>query len=1296
MKKILVFLYAAIAVHAAVFADTTVPPGDVSGTWTKSGSPYLIQGDITLLPGDTLVIEPGVVVEFQGYYEFLIQGDIQAAGMTNDTILFTVNDSSAFYSDLNNSAGSWSGIYFSGSDNSKFYCCKFKYAKALGASVSTYWGGAMYIPASYTNLMIRACHFDHNYAQNNGGAITVNSTGVFTIDSCLFTNNTAGSMGGAVFAQDGAFYLRDNEFHDNTANEGGAVGFWGDSKMKMYGNQIHHNTAQSGGGIRSYASTFTAVNNIIANNYANTNYGGALYATNTSFPKMTGNLIVNNTAVSHGGGLYLSNTNAVMTNNTIAYNQSVSGSGGGCYLTGSSPEIQNCIVYANTPSQVHIGTSLSIPNIYYSDLQGGIAAFTGSAFNGIADNNIDADPEFESSPGGAGYLSDGVGANWALQTTSPCINAGSPDLAELHLPDQDVYDNQRVSNSIIDQGAAETHIDVITAGGSISSDEYWLADTVKVTGDVTVQDDVTLTINPGTVVQFQDFYQLTVTGTLIARGTPGDTILFTVPESQRPTGWNGIYINNSGGNMFDNDSSVIDVCRLEYAKSVSGDGGALEVRYFSKLRVSNSVFMYDSAAYRGAGIYVEYCSPVIASNLFSHNHADRGAVASSYGSPLIEGNTIIYNTSSEYVGGFFGWWSNCVIRDNFIANNDKGIKVFASNTKSYLMVNNVIANNERSGVEFSGQDLIMVNNTIVNNNGSGISFSDARLTILNCVFSGNDYNSISVSEEPVQVYNCLVEGGLDQLVNPSMPNLEQDNNIDSLPEFINPTEGAGWSYGSVPEDWELYSISPCINAGRNSFSGLTLPSKDILGNPRINMNTIDIGAIENQGADPVILSQPIGGIRCTGDTIVFSIEVNDTVYYQWQKEGSDIPGANSAFLALDSVIQTHEGNYRCMIRNAYGTYTTGTVLLIVKQAPDLLLAPESQWVRKGSHQTLTVLATGTRPIGYQWYLDGTAIPGEDESELDFPSIDYGNEGTYHCEISNVCGTVETDSAVYFVAPEICMVTVDSVTGKNLIIWEKQTSAELLSYNVYREGIVAGFYDLIGAVPNEDLSVFVDSTADPTSQAYWYKITATDTSGRETGLDLCIPHKTIHLLTTINPETGATQLAWDPYIGFSYGTYYILRSSTENNFSVFHSMASSTSTWSDITGGEEQYYYRVAVQKTGDCTPTGNTKASAGPYSHSLSNLDDNKLQSGTGVPGITGGQVRVFPNPFTLSTMLQFPNPEGKTYTLYIMDLSGKIQRIEHDITGFSHVIERGNLGQGYYLFELRGDVVYKGRLVIH
>ena len=46
-------------------AQTTIPGGNiVNQTWTTAGSPYTVQGDITVPAGAFLTIQAGVVVHF--------------------------------------------------------------------------------------------------------------------------------------------------------------------------------------------------------------------------------------------------------------------------------------------------------------------------------------------------------------------------------------------------------------------------------------------------------------------------------------------------------------------------------------------------------------------------------------------------------------------------------------------------------------------------------------------------------------------------------------------------------------------------------------------------------------------------------------------------------------------------------------------------------------------------------------------------------------------------------------------------------------------------------------------------------------------------------------------------------------------------------------------------------------------------------------------------------------------------------------------------------------------------------
>ncbi|MFH0867420.1 MAG: T9SS type A sorting domain-containing protein [Bacteroidota bacterium] len=70
------------------------------------------------------------------------------------------------------------------------------------------------------------------------------------------------------------------------------------------------------------------------------------------------------------------------------------------------------------------------------------------------------------------------------------------------------------------------------------------------------------------------------------------------------------------------------------------------------------------------------------------------------------------------------------------------------------------------------------------------------------------------------------------------------NNINSDPQFLNPSNGEGINYDGLNANWNLHSTSPCINSGTPDTSGLYLYNTDIAGNNRIIDDTIDIGAYE--------------------------------------------------------------------------------------------------------------------------------------------------------------------------------------------------------------------------------------------------------------------------------------------------------------------------------------------------------------------------------------------------------------------------------------------------------------------
>ncbi|HVV86375.1 MAG TPA: right-handed parallel beta-helix repeat-containing protein, partial [Kofleriaceae bacterium] len=84
MRRLLILAGLVAAGATAAHADTIKLGGNViNETWTPAGSPYILQGDITVPVGSTLTIMPGTTVR-------AVNGDSQAAGLDAARVELTV------------------------------------------------------------------------------------------------------------------------------------------------------------------------------------------------------------------------------------------------------------------------------------------------------------------------------------------------------------------------------------------------------------------------------------------------------------------------------------------------------------------------------------------------------------------------------------------------------------------------------------------------------------------------------------------------------------------------------------------------------------------------------------------------------------------------------------------------------------------------------------------------------------------------------------------------------------------------------------------------------------------------------------------------------------------------------------------------------------------------------------------------------------------------------------------------------------------------------------------------------
>jgi parallel beta-helix repeat protein len=1187
MKKsyALIFIFLTSCFALPSFSQTIITVQDT--IWADevwSADTVKVDTDIVVMEGATLTIDPGTYVKFQGLYALAIFGSLKAVGTPTDSIVFSIHDTSLF-SNPDTSKGGWRGMYLQTSDTSILRYCKINHTKRVDALGHHYANYFSVYHTAYTILEISCCHF----SQNNKRVIAGGTDSQLTVDSCLFEENTdiciSAGPGKSIISN---CILRKN-IGSNVINA---------YNGELRGNFIYDN--QGTGIYVSSAIRVEIINNLIANN------GNGGIRLNESDPVLANNTICNNNAF-YGGGIKVSQTSSPLLISNIIWNNQADLAGDQIYIESfSKTDIRNSILEGGLDS---IGYGM------------------GSSYKGEYISNIEKDPAFINAPAGIGDGYASQIADWVLSDTSPCINKGLVTEG-YSLPVTDILGTTRISHGFIDIGALEFHKESITAGGIIDSSVYWIADTVKVIDNVEITADNILSIAPGTIVEFQGPFYMECASAIRALGKATDSIFFTAKDSA--TGWKGIRYTIIGEG---NDTSVFRYVSVSHMLDEFGPG--LLFRNAPYVEISNSVFKNNFVNYvlnfQTTKADINLCS-------FINNRGSNFKVIYVSFADLSINHCLFYKNIALEVGGGIIAHSrgNLDINNSYLINNDllgTGMLIYKSSGNELSISNSVFANNNCSRAITASNitsSIKILSSTFTRNIRDNESYNydgghiyvdgnneDSKFIMTNSILHGNPVGTdsiadvITIGDINSEILNNNIQGGRDSIrirnLNYSFTYLD---NLDTLPGFLNPTYGAGPEFDALNADWGLSIFSPCLDKGISDYNDLPLADYDILGNPRLVGNEVDLGAVENQSQALAISTHPDNLFLCEGDTALFTVEANDSALYQWIKDGIPIENADSAILVIDSIQYSDQGNYKCIITNGFGSVSSNSAYLLVKLPPKILSELRDLWATPDEALQLKPAFSGSEPMSYTWKKDGLPIPGESYPELYFSPSDSSDEGMYSFELSNSCGTASTVPVSIYLAPQLCMVTVSEATGDNLVVWEKKTKAPIMAYNVYRISESAGIYDLLATTPFDDLSVLLDSVADPTAQAYLYKVTAIDTGNIETDIDLCKPHKTIHLLVSTNPELLTTQLEWDNYYGFNYDQYNIYRSTTGTSFSEIHSLSSDFHSWTDSEILSGDLFYRIAVQRPDPCYPSSAGKAGAGPYHHALSNLDNNRLQAG--------------------------------------------------------------------------------------
>ncbi|MDD5141112.1 MAG: immunoglobulin domain-containing protein [Verrucomicrobiales bacterium] len=286
-------------------------------------------------------------------------------------------------------------------------------------------------------------------------------------------------------------------------------------------------------------------------------------------------------------------------------------------------------------------------------------------------------------------------------------------------------------------------------------------------------------------------------------------------------------------------------------------------------------------------------------------------------------------------------------------------------------------------------------------------------------------------------------------------------------------------------------------------------------------------------APPAIITQPTNQVAALGSTVTLAVEAAGTgpLSYQWFKgtntlaDGGNISGSTSNILTIATLATNDVDAYFVVISNFLGNATSTNASVAVTNAvndggdvaPIITSQPASQVAAQNKTVVLTVTATGTGPLAYQWSKNGKKISnggnisGTTSSSLTLVNANVKNSGSYSVVVTNLHGKAASAAATLqvLVPPLITKSPVSRTVkaGAKVVFHVKAKGSKPLSYQWFKNGTALVDGGNIFGSTEKALKIFALTTADSAT----YSVVVSNLVGSATSDNA--------LLTVLAPSDG---------------------------------------------------------------------------------------------------------------------------------------------------------------------------------
>ena len=920
----------------------------------------------------------------------------------------------------------------------------------------------------------------------------------------------------------------------------------------------------------------------------------------------------------------------------------------------TGPSTDTLVIFAPSSAAIlDLGNNTTISNITFTGIaqyQTGIEMGTNTVFNNcifINNTNCEALVSSSASFNNCQILNNSSsGSGNALITASSITNCIiKNNTASVDNSGTSIINAASISNSQVINNSAYYVIDGASITNSI----------VKGNSGYAIINGSGITISQSTI-DSNSFNSATTT-TLAGVITLGiNKASITQSTISRNTGMSAIAAFASTGTVSISNSTIC----LNSAPS-----GAAAIYYGGSdtLSVNNSTVAYNTAAGNAAGIYMFRGGLQVSNSIILGNStATNGPFFSNYGHNILGSNNV---TLTGNVSALIGLKASDILT-GILANNGGHTQTIALTACSYA----INAGTSKGSPSTDQRGLPRVDSV-------DIGAYESQSTT-------GGYTLAGITSSPVF---CLGAGK--QVITASA------TNSPSIQWQVNPGTG---TFTSITDN-ALYSGS--------QSDTLKISYTDTLNNYQYRIIASQVGACANSDTSspvtllvnypPVITQNPASTYDCVsnGVTGMDVVSAGDNLSYQWQlysgssytniaANNSNYNGSTTTHLAILISNPSNGQKYRAVVTNQCGTANSDSAITYVFpstfQPAQPTIAPSDTTVLQGEEVTFTLqLQPGYFPKTYLWNGVSTAVPNKTYT-LSSP----GN--TITCTIYG-CNNVPVTTSINASAliPNLCMVTVDATTGKNMIVFEKPSDYAIIdSFIVYRQGSVTNDYIEIGGLKTYDYSTFIDETSNPSQEAYYYELAYKDSTGYTTPLSAY--HETMHLSINKGNTNTAWNLIWNEYVGVSATTYKIYRGLSLTTMSLIDSVAGNITSYTDTSAPvTNTIYYQIGITGV-TCNPSARTEAISGIVSNYVTTSGIAGAVSQTTTAGVT-----IYPNPASESFFITGVNG---VCTVKLENMQGVT--VKQYAPGTSNSYSIGELQTGIYFVEIvSSNGVYVQKLMV-